>query len=247
VCTASWLTRSGALSLFFNRDELRNREAARPPERFATDGVSWLAPVDGRAGGTWIAAADSGLALALLNRSEGTPPARARSRGVLIPRLIAAGAPDELAGRLTAATLDHYPPFRLLALWHEAERGLVAAWDGHQLDLDETDAALGLLCSSGLGDERAARERGRVWARLRAERPAWDPAAHRDFHRDHRPEPSAWSVCVHRDDARSVSFTEIEIEPRRVTLRYQGSPPCEDGRVHVATLARTAGGAAESL
>jgi hypothetical protein len=227
VCTASWLTRDGALHLFFNRDELRSREPARGPRAHEADGVRWIAPTDGRSGGTWIAAGEHGLAVALLNRSEGRPPARPTSRGSLIPRLVAAANREALAGRLAGAPLDELAPFRLLALWRGRSSGLVAGWDGGRLELEEVDAALGLLCSSGLGDQRATLERGAVWRRYRVGRPAWSPEAHRDFHRDHSPEPSAWSVCVHRPEAASVSFTEVEIDAGRALLRYHGASPCE--------------------
>jgi hypothetical protein len=236
VCTASWLSRAGTLHLFFNRDELRSREAARPPRLQRADGVRWVAPADGRAGGTWIAVSEHGLAVALLNRSDGRLPGAPRSRGTLIAGLVPATSPDALAGRLAGSPLDELAPFRLLALWRDREHGLVAGWDGSTLELGEVGAALGLLCSSGLGDERATLERGATWRRYQLDRAPWEPACHREFHRDHSPEPSAWSVCVHRPEAASVSFTEIEIGPEEAELRYHDAPPCEPGELHRARL-----------
>jgi len=236
VCTASWLRRESALHLFFNRDELRSREPAWPPRASESNGVRWIAPADGRAGGAWIAATEHGLALALLNRSEGSRPAAAVSRGTLIPRLAGTVDPDQLVGRLASSPLDELAPFRLLALWRERSHGVVAAWDGRRLDIGEVDSTLGLLCSSGLGDERATAARGATWRRFRDAISPWDPAAHREFHRDHSPAPSAWSVCVHRPEARSVSFTEIELGPEEALLSYHGAPPCQPGELHRARL-----------
>ena len=236
MCTATWLSRDGTLHLFFNRDELRSREPARPPQLYLADGVRWMAPADGRAGGTWIAASEHGLAVALLNRSEGVLTAATRSRGTLIPKLVAATSPEALAGRLAGSRLEELAPFRLLALWRDRAHGLVAAWDGLRLELSEVGAALGLLCSSGLGDERATLERGATWRRYQLDRSPWQPASHREYHRDHSPEPSAWSVCVHRPEAASVSFTEIEIAPDEARLRYHDAPPCEPGELHTFRL-----------
>jgi hypothetical protein len=241
VCTASWLTRGDRLHLFFNRDELREREPARPPAVHETEGVRWIGPTDGRAGGTWIAANEHGLAVALLNRNEGIggpQPVAPRSRGTLIPQLAAAVGPETLAGRLAGAPLDELAPFRLLALWRERSHGLVAAWDGERLEVGEVEAGAGLLCSSGLGDETATRARGATWRRYRLAHDPWRPEAHREFHRDHSPEPSAWSVCVHRPEAASVSFTEIELGPERASLVYHDAPPCEPGERHELALAQ---------
>ncbi|HSM14726.1 MAG TPA: NRDE family protein [Thermoanaerobaculia bacterium] len=230
MCTATWLSRDRAFHLFFNRDELRSRERARGPALHESEGVRYLAPSDGRAGGSWIAVSELGLALALLNRSEGRVPERTGSRGRLISRLAASTGPDDFASRLLREPLRDLSPFRLAAFWIDAPAGSLAVWDGERVRLDRLDPRLGILCSSGLGDERATAARTRVWAQTRPAGPLWGPAHHRDFHRSHAPEPSAWSVCMHREDAESVSYTEIEIGPDAGVLRYDGRPPCSSER-----------------
>jgi hypothetical protein len=229
MCTASWLRRDGALHLFFNRDEQLGREPATPPAASEAGDVRYLAPRDGRAGGTWIAASASGLALALLNRSEGPRPERPGSRGRLIPRLIAAPGPDELATALAREGLADLPPFRLAALWLAADRSAAATWDGERLSWERLPDDAGLLCSSGLGDERATLERGAVWRRLRAERAPWGAEGHREFHRSHRPSVSAWSPCMHRRDAATVSYAEVELDGAGARMRYLDRPPCHGG------------------
>lgn len=239
MCTASWLTRAGALHLFFNRDELLTREPAAAPQIRVRDGTRWAAPVDGRAGGTWIAVSEAGLVLALLNRSEGWPPPTARSRGHLISELVSASGRIELAERLLGQPLAELSPFRLLTLRHGESYGLVGGWDGRRLELSEVAADLGLLCSSGLGDERATSARGAVWERHRARAKEWTPEAQREFHRDHSPRRSAWSVCMHRREARSVSFTEIRIDSRQAALTYHDAPPCADAADRELRLPRS--------
>ncbi len=241
MCTASWLKRGDSLLLFFNRDELRDREAALPPTARLDAGVGWVAPTDGRAHGTWIGATERGLALALLNRSDGNRPAEAESRGRLIPTLVDVEDAEHLAARLARHRLERFAPFRLLALWRGAESALIAGWDGERLDFDTADAELGLLCSSGLGDERATAARGAVWERWRSDSPAWEARNHREFHRDHTPEPSAWSVCVHRPEAATVSFTEIELMPGGAELRYRPGPPCLPAGIHAARIGTAEG------
>lgn len=226
MCTASWLSEAGSRYLFFNRDELRTREAALPPRLESAAGRRWLAPRDGRAGGTWIAASESGLALALLNKSGGRAPELPESRGRIIPRLLGAASADRLTEGVLALGLERYAPFRLLALWREPGAAVALAWDGSRLEREELDPAVGLLCSSGLGDERATQTRGALWQRRRSAAGAWGEAHHRAFHRDHEPEPSAWSVCVHRPEACTVSYTEIELSPLELRVRYRPGSPC---------------------
>jgi len=243
VCTASWLKRDGALRLLFNRDELRTREPALPPEVVESGGTRWLAPRDGRAGGTWIGVSERGVAMALLNRSEGSRPAQSESRGGLIPDLLPDAEPERLAAALAGRDLSRLAPFRLLTLWRERETGLVVGWDGRRLEVAETPSGLGLLCSSSLGDERATAARGAVWEAARGSTEPFDLAAHRAFHRDHSPAPSAWSVCMHRDDARSISFSEVELRADGVRLAYHDAPPCEPGERYELALPVSLGSA----
>ena len=237
VCTASWLKRGQTLHFFFNRDELRTREGALPPSAHARDGLGWIAPADGRAHGTWSAADAQGLVVALLNRSDGNRPAETTSRGLLIPSLVGAANGEALVRGLARARLASFAPFRLVALWRHLEDGVLAGWDGARLDLEQLSGDAGLVCSSGLGDERAAAARGEVWRRLRAELVEVTPELHRRFHRDHSPAPSAWSVCVHRPEAVTVSFSELELSEERVVMRYSPGSPCEAAEPLVAELA----------
>ena len=201
------------------------------------DGVRYAAPRDGRAGGTWIAVSERGLALALLNRSDGPRHESPGSRGRLIPRLAPAANSDDFAARLLREPLRDLRGFRLAALWHEPEASMLASWDGQRLSFETLPAELGLLCSSGLGDAAATESRGRVWERMRAARPEWTPEDHRRFHRDHQPEPSAWSVCVHRPEAATRNYVEIELGGGEARLRCAEGPPCENGAAVELALA----------
>jgi hypothetical protein len=45
-------------------------------------------------------------------------------------------------------------------------------------------------------------------------------------------------VCMHREDARTVSSTLVLVGPQRVRMAYQAGWPCEDGEIMVAELYR---------
>lgn len=130
-------------------------------------------------------------------------------------------------------------PFTLVAMAPGGEPALLRAWDGSRATSAVLPIEAGLLCSSSLGDERADRERRPIWERWRAQ-PLASVAGLRAVHRDHGLFPSAWSVCMHRDDARTVSFCEVEVGPERIEMRYQGDSPCTAARAHRIAIARAA-------
>jgi hypothetical protein len=244
MCTASWLTSpapAARLHLLFNRDELGRRAAASPPRvAESAAGVRYLAPVDGASGGTWIAAAETGLLLCLLNRNATRPlPTAPRSRGALIPGLVDGGGPRGAMAAFEALDLADLAPFTLVAMAPGGEPALLRAWDGSRVTSAVLPVEAGLLCSSSLGDARADAERRPVWERWRARPPASVDGL-RAVHRDHGAAPSAWSVCMHRDDARTVSFCEVEVGPEEIEMRYRGDSPCTAAPTHRVAIARSA-------
>jgi hypothetical protein len=81
--------------------------------------------------------------------------------------------------------------------------------------------------SSGVSDTRATQIRGAFCAA------AWrDPESGslewlRRLHVSHAPEMGPFSICVHRDDAASISYTEAVFDGRRLNLRYHSGQPCQ--------------------
>jgi hypothetical protein len=241
MCTASWLDAGGEFHLFFNRDELRTRPRAMPPREARAEGVRYLAPIDAAAMGTWIAASAPGLLLALLNRSEEgeAPRSGTVSRGSVIPALIAAPSLAEVETRLRRLPLEKAAPFRLFGRDPRGGRPLCWGWNGRELDRVDLDPEAGLLCSSGLGDARVTAARTPVWERLRAAG-GLSPETLAGFHRSHEPRRSADSVCMHRDDARTVSHTAVRIVAPgdEVAFLYVEGSPCEEGALSAARLLR---------
>lgn len=239
MCTASWLSAGGDFFLLFNRDERRTRAKGLPPQRSVAGDTRYLAPLDPESGGTWIAVNERGLVLALLNRSEDghAPQAGTMSRGTVIPALIGNRDPEVAIQRLQELDLKECGPFRLLAQRGD-EQVLVASWNGSQLASQGLKTAAGLLCSSSLGDERVTRARTSTWRRLRSSAPHWTVDELRALHRSHDPEPSADSVCMHRDDAETVSQVEIHVSGAAIELAFRDGPPCRGGAVAIDRLSR---------
>ena len=207
-----------------NRDERRDRAPARPPRRWRGGVETFTAPVDGDAGGTWIAARDSGLVLALLNhqRARGAPAPSAPpiSRGRLVTTLAAeGGVPD--AARLRAAGLAAFAPFRLF-VGAAAVPPRVFTWNGVALTTRRLDPRVGFLTSSSWNPRAVIPARhARFRAFLRAHRSPsrGDLVAFHNDASDAR--GGAWAICMSREEACTVSMTVVEVTPAGVRMRYR--------------------------
>lgn len=249
MCTVSFLVLpGGGYLLGTNRDESPRRGLARPPSVHplpptrALAATRVLAPTDSDADGTWVAVDDAGRCLCLLNGDR--PPAHAPaddapSRGRLVLELMAAPTAEavltELRARVTIGALRE-KSFKLLVARPgdgtrpaEVER---IEWDGAQL-LRARHLGDSLFVSSRMEPDAVADARGELFDTLTAcPRTAVDALAdaQQRWHASHRPQAphgDGFSVCMHRDEARSVSFTQVRAFPGDVSMRYLAGQPCE--------------------
>ena len=235
MCTLTWTRSAGSVvgyELFFNRDELKTRRPALPPEEHESAGddgrpVRFLAAIDADAGGTWLGVNEHGLAVGLLNgwRDRDRTRPDATSRGLLVKELLGSRDTAALARRLARRGLAEFRSFTLIALEPGKAPVLRASWDGEALALDRLAEGDQPISSSSKDPEGAARARRAVWSRLASAR-APGPAELAAFHASHEPEPGAWSPCMHREDAETVSFTRVLAAPREVSLTYRPGPAC---------------------
>ncbi len=225
MCTASWLIRPGGFELFFNRDESGARLPARPPEVILVEGVRVILPIDGNAGGSWIAVNELGLALCLLNVWEESGEAGAiattPSRGWILRALAGAAFQEEVGGTLESMDLAPYAGFRLAAF---APGALPSIWRWSGGELGREEARLP-LASSSLDEERAHSERSRLLSELASG--GLDRSVLEAFHASHAPARGPFSPCMHRADAATRSATHVLVAQDRIQMRYAPGPLCE--------------------
>jgi hypothetical protein len=222
MCTVSWRHYDDGYQLFCNRDESRRRRKALPPILEISGGVRYLAPRDAERGGTWIAVNEHGLTVCLLNGAnlrEDPPVALpgTRSRGWLVRELVAFSTPDAAAAHLEQASLDEYSPFTI-AILAPAQGALLVEWNGWRKHLVRDQAESRMLASSSVDARGARRYRESLFQHHRNHL--------LEFHSHHGDAPSAYSPCMHRTGAETVSFTQIEVRSGLARLTYSPGAPC---------------------
>ena len=244
MCTLTWRICTQGYFVAFSRDERRTRALGLGPRTITRAGVAALAPIDGEAGGSWLCANELGCSLALLNgyrfqvagASDADVGARP-SRGELVLSLSDLPAAEQLEARLGALDLERFRPFELAAF--DAHGGTrIASWNGTALDARALTASDRPMVSSSFDDSGARRARAQLYQRM-VGADATEQELER-FHKSHEPGRGAYSPCMHREEAHSVSFTRVRVGPQWVELLYQPLAPCEDAPVERAALARRA-------
>jgi hypothetical protein len=216
-----------------NRDELRTRPPARAPEIRAIGPRLAAMPIDPQGGGTWIGVNDAGVAMTLLNAGDGEQEfsgESARSRGLVIPSLLACAS--SLAARRSLQGLDTgaYRSFRLVVT--DGTDTFEARWNRETLTIhDEPSLRRHALffTSSSLGDGLVHGPRRALFEEwLEDVKPDDDPASIADrqngFHRHRWSDRPELSVSMSRSDARTVSFTIVELREDRALMIYRGTP-----------------------
>ncbi len=250
MCTATWLRIEDGYEVFFNRDELRTRKPALPPRIVVRDGVRIVAPLDGDAGGTWLGTNEHGVTIGVANgaataRATADAPTKGslanpaggtfRSRGLLVLDLLASHDLADVARRLASQSGTPYRPFSLFAIDGAGEMAIF----GEEKDRPREEGTL--LFSSSRDPVRARLERERLLDRLRTARGGFDADLLRAFHASHEPERGAFSPCMHREEASTVSFSHVRVAAHELLFEYRPGPLCEATDVTVVRIPRLLG------
>ena len=117
MCTLIALHRcipGATLVVAANRDEFEDRPALGPALRETEHGIL-VAPLDARAGGTWLGVGGGGMFAAITNRRSEAPDPGRRSRGYLVFDALAAGSANGRRGgrpRDAAGSVQPVQPLR---------------------------------------------------------------------------------------------------------------------------------------
>ena len=230
MCTVSWIHTSSGYQLLCNRDERNTRKPALPPVIREAAGTRFIAPVDGDHNGSWIAVNELGITFSLVNRyrcfhcssERNTKPL---SRGLLLTRLAVCRSLEEAQSRFGTLDLAAYPPFTVVVL-APGRPSLLLHWTGRDSLIECNGEAAMPLVSSSFDARGVEVCRKRLFNTLAAERGRVDLQLLLDFHASHAPTPSAYSPCMHRENALTVSFSRVSVGDGLIEFVYFPIPPC---------------------
>ena len=227
MCTLTFIPKPQGYLLGMNRDERFTREHALAPAATAVSGLSAVYPREG-GGGTWIGSNCSGITFAVLNQNPGThAPVKEHSRGGVIPALLGARRFPEAMCRFRETNLHGLLPFLLVGLFPQEQIISQCVWNGWELQFVRMSWEVRHWFSSGVSDEMARKLRGGVcyeaWRRRDAASTTWL----RGLHASHAPVRGSFSICMHRPDAATMSYTEVEYDGAELAMRYHAGHPCQ--------------------
>lgn len=227
MCTLTFIPKPQGYLLGMNRDERLTRELALPPVATATDALSAVYPRES-GGGTWIGSNATGITFALLNQNPGSQSqVKERSRGEIIPAILSSSRFPEAMRRFQQLELRGMFPFVLVGVFPAEQIISQCQWDGNELQFLRIGWDVRHWFSSGVSDEMARKVRGstcyEAWRRRDAGSAEWL----RGLHASHSPVRGSFSICVHRPDAATVSYTEVASTGGDLFMRYHAGHPCQ--------------------
>lgn len=227
MCSVTFWPQGDRYLLAMNRDELLSRVAGLPPARSVVGSRIVVHPSE-PGGGTWISVNDRGVSIALVNWYEipTRAPEPTASRGGVVWTLRDCLRSSEALSRLHQLPLSRMNPFRAVGVF-PAER-VVHEWRWNQRELTSRihPWSPGQWLSSGYDEPAAQRIRAAAFESMRTDSDAGSTNWARRLHASHAPERGPFSTCMHRADAETVSYTEVEVQNHSLCMRYHNSCLC---------------------
>ena len=228
MCTLSWLNTKKNYQLFFNRDEQKIRKKAISPQYLERKGVKVLMPIDPEGGGSWLSVNEYGVSLCLLNYYQGVaPPKPLVSRGQLLSDLSHHATLNALRQQIDSINLLRYAPFTLVVFSNSLDchsSGSIVRgyqWNGANMRHFNPQSP---ITSSSVNFEKVSLSRNQKYEQYVKSRTTDELT---QYHSSHDIEKEGQSVCMHRTDAKTVSFSHIAVKDNNVTFSYQDDSPCK--------------------
>jgi len=227
MCTITFIPRLDGYALAMNRDERLTRVTALPPANCRIGACEVVCPSE-PGGGTWIGLNDTGACLGLINWYS--VPARVRgksvSRGDVVRSALAADSARVLEEALSRWSLCRVNPFRLIGIFPGANEVVEWRWNRNHLARVEHAWRINTWISSGFDEPGAQQTRNKTFTRALRRDSTLGLDWLRRLHRSHEPERGPYSTCMHREDAATVSYTEVVVSQRTAVMRYSHGSPC---------------------
>lgn len=216
-----------------NRDEMLDR-ASEPPARRDWEPPA-VAPIDRKAGGTWIGYNAGGVFAAITNRWSGPAGGGERSRGLLVRDVLGEHSAEDGARVVERAVERHvYDGFNLLIA--DANAAVYLEWDGN-LSVRNFEPGIHVVVNIGANGDYAIP----AAQSDRAEEQARNADGVRTVLQPEPAETSAdwleratavisdhdYGVCVHGDGYGTRSSSLVRLGGDAFEYEFAPGPPCE--------------------
>lgn len=227
MCTVTFIARRNGYAIGMNRDEKLTRAAGLPPRLTHLNGRAILAPSE-PSGGTWIGVNDTGAILALINwySIAARVSGQMVSRGEVVKLALPSDSSALVDATLTELPLARVNPFRLIGVFPTDEAVVEWRWNLQRLERLDHRWRTNTWISSGFDEPGAQQTRGKTFGKALQENSAGSVDWLHRLHRSHSPERGPYSTCMHREDAATVSYTEVLVSRHNATMRYTPGAPC---------------------
>jgi hypothetical protein len=227
MCTVTFVARRNGYILGMNRDEQLSRAAGLPPRLRHCHGRAILAPSE-PGGGTWIGVNDAGVTLALLNwyAVSSRVTGQTLSRGEVVRLVLSSGSRPVVDATLDTFPLTRVNPFRLIGVFPAGRSVVEWRWNLQSLERRDHPWHVNTWISSGFDEAGAQQTRGMAFREALRQTSAGSANWLRRLHSSHGSERGPYSTCMHREDAATVSYTEVSVSRREVTMRYAPGALC---------------------
>lgn len=221
MCTVSYLPKDNGDFIFTcNRDEDPSR-ATKVPRVYEIDEAKYVYPKDEIAGGTWLAMADFGRVVCLLNGAyeahERKLPYR-YSRGLVVKKVLEADNPKWV---IEALELEGVEPFTLIVLdWSFMPICIELIWDGVKKDIRILSHQAKIWSSSTLYDKPVQQERRKWFKDFLLENTDPSVGDVLRFHKSYNAQYPEKSVFMKRAGVETRSITSIEKRADQLTMTY---------------------------
>lgn len=260
MCSFSWQQFDDTLAVVFNRDESITRSTAHLPKHYTENGVQFIMPKDPDGDGSWIAANEFGFVIVLLNDYQGQvkPPQSLLSRGLLVRSLASCRNWQAIKQKVASWPLSQSQPFQLGVIAKQQQ--LFWHYNGLSTDINPTVLPSALFSSGHPDVKNIVKLRHNLLQRNKVHNLAellqlfkghkpdlLDVAQMRQLNRKYPindatddevkedvvlndGKGSTYSICMHRDDARTQSLSSIELKSGVVEFTYWDGQPCQVDR-----------------
>lgn len=222
----TWFVSDEGYELFFNRDERVSRRRAELPSLHNSTDVHYLSPTDADAGGTWIAVNNYGVTVCLLNHYQFEQLEAYKkwiSRGEMVREFATTINLAQAEQQFNLLDLDDYRAFRMFIIAQDGSN-LLCVWDGHSARVENNVNTPKSSSSVDAKNVKSLRKQLFTDMNLIESKNTQDYIR---YHTSHMPSRSKESVCMHREDANTISLSHVCVSKDSVSFRYADGSPCE--------------------